>query len=94
MKASLILILIIFSNQALSAECRLTGLLKSQAKLQTSFHTRDLESCRRLANKTNEGIFFGLLSEREELKELKVQFFDEKDQTSEVIVNDINDERI
>lgn len=70
--------ILIFSASSLHAsECKLTGILSGEEKIQTSFAAGTLEECRKLAASTGENKFFGLLAKEQELLETTLIFREE-----------------
>jgi hypothetical protein len=73
----IILILGLISTSAFSFECKLTGTLESQDKIQTSFRAASKEECLNLAAKTGKNNFFGLLEEDNKLLKTSISFREE-----------------
>lgn len=65
---------LIFSSSLYANECKLTGILLSDEKIETSFVTSTMEECRSLATKTGSNNFFGLVEKKNKLLETKVSF--------------------
>jgi hypothetical protein len=76
-----------FCASVLSAECRLTGIWGRNARIKTSFRVDSLKACRDLAQRRNDDQFFGLVQDQEDLKEMKLQFLDDENRISEVLLN-------
>lgn len=66
--------ILIISSSLQASECRLTGILISDEKIETSFVTSTLDECRNLAAKTGTNNFFGLVEKENKLIETKVSF--------------------
>lgn len=66
--------LFLISASSYAAECRLTGILKSDKTLETSLSTETSLECEALAKKSQQNDFFGLIEENDELIETTMSF--------------------
>lgn len=66
--------LILISSSVSAAECRLTGILLSEQKLETSMGAQTMDECRKLLQTTSETKFFGLVEEGDILVETRMAF--------------------
>ena len=70
----MIFAILIISSSVQASECKLTGILLSDEKIETSFVTSTLDECRTLAAKTGTNNFFGLVEKENKLIKTKVSF--------------------
>lgn len=78
MKNLILLFFVTFS--ATAAECELTAVLPEDKKIETSFVTSTLEECQKLAGKTSQNRFFGLIESEEQVVETTFSFKEEEEE--------------
>lgn len=74
-------------SPAVASECRITGVLLSNNRLETSFKTESFSECKEMALKRDGDKFFGLISSEDRLMETKVQYIDAHSKVTEVLEN-------
>jgi hypothetical protein len=80
----LLILSILISMNAFSAECKLTGILESDKKIETSFVTSTSAQCKALAQRTRTNHFFGLVEQGDQLVETVMRFKQEETLTDTI----------
>jgi hypothetical protein len=65
---------ILFSTAVSAAECRLTGILLSEQKIETTMGAPTIDVCRNLLQKASLNKFFGLVENDDVLIETRMAF--------------------
>lgn len=85
------ILLLVVSLPAFSAECKLSGVMASSQKLETTLGAQTIQECRMLGSNTLEGNFFGLVSDDDKLTETKIHFRDENGLQTETIADEYSE---
>lgn len=74
----------LYAMPVVAAECKLIGVLESTQKIETSFTTSTMDSCKVMAENTKTNSFYGLVEKEDRLVETRI-FFKEEETAKEVV---------
>lgn len=86
------ILLSLMTSSLYAAECKLTGVLASEQKIETSFVTASVEECQKLALSTKDNNFYGLVEKEDKLMETRLNFKEEEPQKEIVNFEESSDE--
>ncbi len=74
----------LYAMPVVAAECKLIGVLESAQKIETSFVTETMDSCKVMAENTKTNHFYGLVAKEDRLVETRM-FFKEEETAKDVV---------
>lgn len=74
----------LYAMPVVAAECKLIGVLESSQKIETSFVTETMDSCKVMAENTRTNNFYGLVEKADRLVETRM-YFKEEETVKEVV---------